>query len=143
MPIAICGDCAAETHWRNQRGVRLADLRCSSCGHSGCLNAAAWDSTEGRYVIRDYAHSAGLRGGRFVKCSYCSRRRLEKRDGRGIWRPPVRVRLARYRDGRDAVTIEAGHPLCAYWHVENIVGECNESDFYPCIDRVLGHEVSP
>ena len=28
MPTAICITCGKENQWRNQRGVRLADLRC-------------------------------------------------------------------------------------------------------------------
>lgn len=31
MPEAVCLTCGDCRHWRNQRGVRLADLRCK-CG---------------------------------------------------------------------------------------------------------------
>ena len=48
MPTAICATCNQVTHWRNQRGARLADMRCT-CG--GCLKAAVW--TEQGYQIRE------------------------------------------------------------------------------------------
>src|SRR5215510_3119510 len=48
MPTAICATCNQVTHWRNQRGARLADMRCM-CG--GCLKAAVW--TEQGYQIRE------------------------------------------------------------------------------------------
>ena len=31
MPNAVCQSCGKVVHWRNQRGVRLADYRCR-CG---------------------------------------------------------------------------------------------------------------
>ena len=39
MPTAVCTECRALVHWRNQRGARIAGTRCR-CG--GSLEAAIW-----------------------------------------------------------------------------------------------------
>jgi len=64
MPTAICASCNQITHWRNQRGARLADMGCH-CG--GRLKAAVW--TGNGYQIRE-AHSAN-KGRTRVECLCC------------------------------------------------------------------------
>lgn len=66
MPTALC-ECGKAVHWRNQRGVRLADLHCE-CGKAG-LKAATWTKTG--YVLREPSAPRGA----MCKCAICGRRR--------------------------------------------------------------------
>lgn len=67
MPMAIC-ECGKTRHWRNQRGARLADLRCE-CGKP--MRRAVW-SSDG-YVA---APNEGATKGRKMECcALCGRRR--------------------------------------------------------------------
>lgn len=67
MPMAICTTCDTPLYWRNQRGARLADMRCY-CG--GQVVAATW--ADGHYVRR--AKPAGAtKGQRKTICSVCGR----------------------------------------------------------------------
>lgn len=86
MPYAICTECGQAMHWRNTRGSRIADMRCT-CG--GRLRAAKWQ--DGRIVPRPQKSVAA--GKTYRICAVCERRRLDTKviDGphqREYWRDP-------------------------------------------------------
>lgn len=61
MPKIICDNGHFE-HYRNQRGTRIADMKCSQCGSA--MHAAVWqrDGTpDGCYVRRTRASAAEFR----------------------------------------------------------------------------------
>ena len=109
MPTAICATCNQITHWRNQRGARLANMRCT-CG--GCLKAAVW--AEQGYLIRE---TRGANKGRTrSECLCCGRSCLLRE------KTSRTVKLVLSNIGFDArnwaqtiwtIQIEAGDALCA------------------------------
>jgi hypothetical protein len=73
MPTAICTTCRVSQHWRNQRGVRLSDLRCA-CG--GKLKAAIWTGTG--YELRQSSNQN--KGRKKAICSVCGHHCLPRQE---------------------------------------------------------------
>jgi hypothetical protein len=73
MPTAICTTCNELHHWRNQRGMRLAEMRCK-CG--GELKAAVW--VDGQYQPRQA--SSQSKGRKKAVCSVCGHHCLPRQE---------------------------------------------------------------
>jgi hypothetical protein len=103
MPTAICKACGHTRSWRNQRGVRLADM---ACGCGGALCAATWDAAQRKYVPR--SATGKTKGRRRVACAICGCMRMDA--GRNVMAPPFPFREPR---GKPEV-LPAGSIVC--WH---------------------------
>jgi hypothetical protein len=93
MARATCTTCGNVTYWRAQRGVRLADHKCSSCG--GELQGM----TAGR--------KSAAKGRRLVKCAACG-----KRTAFAIVLP-ITLRIGFTASGQQVIS--AGQSVCK-WH---------------------------
>lgn len=113
MPTAMCLKCQRAIRWRNQRGTRLADLRCPQCG-SGLVRAM-W-AADGHLVVPGHG---GHPPEKFIRCVICGRRR--KPGGMTCQQVEVASRLnakeREWRSGRNQPVpevIPAGSTVC--WH---------------------------
>jgi hypothetical protein len=107
MPTAICS-CGKLTHWRNQRGTRLADLRCA-CGQP--VRRATWTPQGWIETPPPAAKPASTR----EACALCGR--LRQVPGRGVRLTRDTVYQVRYRgehtDVYEPRTVQAGAVVCA------------------------------
>lgn len=114
MPTALC-ECGKAVHWRNRRGMKLADVRCE-CGRTG-LKAAKM-APEGGYVVRESSAPRGT----MCKCALCGRRRRVPGGGVALKEPTIfRVyfsntgsRLLATDYSEEERPLQAGDVVC--WH---------------------------
>lgn len=69
MPAAIC-DQGHVTLWRNQRGSRLSELRCDTCGQA----VSRADYRDGSYQKAEPRQRE--QGGKAIVCPICGKKRL-------------------------------------------------------------------
>jgi hypothetical protein len=113
MPTAICTTCNKSHHWRNQRGARLADMRCV-CG--GKLARAQWDGD--KYVV---PAKLSTKRGKAVTCYLCGRQRFG-RNAFQITEPRViEINYWAIPGPGYAMKVElpAGESFC-WWHRQSI-----------------------
>lgn len=101
MPYAICDVCGERRHYRNTRGSRIADMRCT-CG--GSLVAAMWK--EGGWVKR--TGNTANAGRKRCVCAICGRNRLAGSRG-------SRTPTAPFAEGDR--TFPAGTTVCWYHEI--------------------------
>jgi hypothetical protein len=103
MPAAICTTCNQVSHWRNQRGVRLADLKCR-CG--GELKSATWK--DGAYQIRESAKGKGNTGRKKAACAICGNLCIAAPGQEAV----TATLYGRWYSWRMPIVIEADDPVC-------------------------------
>lgn len=114
MPIAACKNCKHKIHWRNQRGTRLASIRCQ-CG--GEFEAVVWSSEENGYVARRIMPRKSL--GNVIQCALCGLRRMPCSGNVRILMASEQYEVHVFKHPKflDSVTvvIPPGSGLC-WWH---------------------------
>lgn len=111
MPTAIC-DCGKVRHWRNQRGTRLADLRCE-CGRP--LRRAVYTPDGWRPAPAEGA----TKGRKMECCALCGRRRSVPGGGRRLEQAQS-FQVYRRAGGiweaarRETVMVPAGAVVCRF-----------------------------
>lgn len=118
MPTVIC-DQGHIGSYRNTRGSRIADMRCSDCG--GAVYAASYDREEKMWKRRE-----GRTGARqMVRCAFCG----HCRDARAGTIDQITKPVVVFEDCgvREPVTICVGEWLCTYRH-HPIIAECLVQD---------------
>ena len=131
----MCKVCGHSGSWRNQRGNRLADMRCVLCGSE--VASAVWH--DGKYVLRSSLNAGPKVKTRKVACAVCGR--FRRVPGNQVFQvadaTEHRVHFGSWLNRQSAsITIPAGSYCC--WYHRSEVDNHTASNIHDSFARYLG-----